>query len=288
MKQQGRKCPWRGVAQILGITFLFSSLLGTTVAQEIEQGHQEVTCPVTPFQQDREAHFEWPQLRHKVALHSDCWSSFDAISSKDIVLIDVRATKELEQHPLQDMRRIPLHTIDRDIGLKGKTILLVGTGFDQAQLDQACLQLRKQGINVTALTGGVRALLGTSWAEFSEMDESQITAEEFYSGSMTTSWKLIPFGLNDEQIEHLPDQPLTQNRKFKRLFQNQTTQNIEYVLVASDERATYALQQSIGKAGITNTVWLQGGVEAYENYIKGQYSIRTHAGKPLTRPCGGL
>lgn len=286
----GKYNPWRGVARILGITFFFSAIAGQGVTQELKLAEETMPCSNVQYQ-NVSAEFKWPDFTQKAALNDECWISMDKLEQKmaEVVLVDVRGAKETQSHPLQGVLVIPLHTVQDDIGLQNKQIILVGTGFDQVGLNQACMQLRQNGMDAVALSGGARALVGTPWGEHSGISFAQITPQEFLMGGKTIPWELMTMGLDDEQVVHLPQKPLTQEASENSgLFNNQLDQHIEYVLIAPDERSTRALQQSIGKAGISNTVWLKGGVQAYEAYIEEQYRIRIHAEQPLTRPCGSL
>ncbi|MGL4667934.1 MAG: hypothetical protein ACRCWR_08385, partial [Saezia sp.] len=272
MKKHGRFNPWKGVARILGITFFFSCLAGQGVTQEIELNHDVASCANTHYERASED-FKWPNFSSKVALDQNCWVSIDVLQQKmeGIVFVDVRALKAQQAHPLQDVLVLPLHNLQDDMGLRDKQIILIGTGFDHVSLNQTCMQLQEQGMDVRALQGGARALMGSPMGQHSGIDSAQISASEFTLGSASIPWKLVTFGLDEDQIAHLPQEPWEQDvDQAAKLFTAQTVQQIEYVLIAPDERSTRALQQSIGKAGLTGTVWLQGGLEAYENYIEEQ------------------
>lgn len=261
-----------------------------THAQEIQRECQQVDMTkISPPQKGQPE--SWPFFEEKYALNSKCWVSFEdtIFSDQKVVLVDVRNVKEVQEHPLHDVLAMPLHAIQDDIGLRDKKVVLVGTGFDQVSLNQACIQLRQSGADAVALSGGARALVNTPWGENSGISFAQITPEEFLMGSRTIPWELMTMGLDGEQVVHLPQKPLAQEASENAgLFNNQLNHHIEYVLIAPDEKSTRALQQSIGKSGISNTVWLKGGIQAYEEYIEEQYRIRIHAEQPLIRPCGSL
>jgi len=261
-----------------------------THAQEIQRECQQVDMTkISPPQQGQPE--SWPFFEEKYALNSKCWVSFKdtILSDQKVVLADVRSMKEVQEHPLQGVLVMPLNAVKDDISLQGKQVVLVGTGFDQVGLNQACMQLRQSGIDAVALSGGARALVNTPWGEHSGISFAQITPREFLMGSKTIPWELMTLGLDDEQVVHLPQKPLVQDlNETAGLFSNQEVQDIEYVLIAPDEKSTRALQQSIGKAGVSNTVWLKDGMQAYEDYIKEQHMIRTYANQPLIRPCGSL
>lgn len=263
---------------------------GVTLAQNNVQSECQQVESLEMLQQ-RSQPLSWPFFEQKQVLESSCWITIEDIQSEDkkFTLVDVRSINEIQLHPLQETRVLPLHAIESDLGLQDRSLVLVGTGFDQVRLDQACIQLRQKGMDVVALQGGARALGHTVLGQYSGIDYVQITPQEFALGSATIPWKLVTFGLDEEMLSHLPQKPvLDAQEETQALFEGQAMQEITYVLIAPDERSTVALRHSIGKTGVTNTVWLQAGLEAYEEYIRQQYMIRTNAGQPLLRPCGSL
>lgn len=278
----------RSLSLVLALWFL--TFCGVTLAQNNVQSECQQAGRLEVLQQNSQP-LSWPFFEQKQVLDLQCWINLENIQSEDkkFTLVDVRSINEIQLHPLQETRELPLHALESDLGLQGRSLVLVGTGFDQVRLDQACIQLRQKGVDVVALRGGARTLGGSALGQYSSIDYTQITPQEFALGSATIPWKLVSFGLDEEMLSHLPQKPVLDGHKeTQALFEGQAIQEITYVLIAPDEISTIALQRNMGKAGITNTVWLQGGLDAYENYIRQQHMIRTSAGRPLLRPCGSL
>lgn len=257
-------------------------------------------CPQQEVMSQAAAEMIWPRIGEKVKLNNAYWVDTTWIEiqrqERNILLLDVRLQREIKAHPLQGVWEIPLAQLQGKSFLREQHIVLVGTGFDQALLDQACEQLRAAGFeNVVALRGGVRALINWPQAQFSGIESEQITPEEFWLGSPAMEWQIVTFGLSQEQIDRLPEPPiedpakrLSLSERTQKLGDSEAKRWIEYVYIAPDAAATQALQQAFSSSGLTkNTVWLTGGMQAYENYMREQYDILNHAGRALLRPCAG-
>lgn len=287
MKSQ-KYIPWQSTTWILGMTFLCGGIAVQGSIQEIPSGQVNLPCVGMPYAQQSEV-LKWPKFKHKAAIDEACWVSIEELQTnwEKTIFIDVRGIKEKRLHPLQGIQEQSLHAIESINDTKYQPVVLIGTGFDQVILNQSCKKLREQGMDVAALAGGVRALVTQSFGLYSGIDTTQLTPQELVNGSAVIPWELVTFGLDEEQIAHLPQTPLARyNNRDIDLFKEQAVQNIKYVLIAPDEHTTNNLRLKLGSTPITNTVWLEGGFQAYENYIRQQYKIRLGATQPLIRSCG--
>lgn len=274
----------------LSFALLFGMLMGSTASAEIQSGCGQINQATVEI--------KWPRVEEKVQLNTQHWVGYAQVEAwqkqGDILLIDIRPKSKQEAQPIAEALNIQLHEVERQRALfKGKRLVLVGAGFDQVTLDKAVAQLTETGVEAYALTGGVRSLVGTPYGKHLSINPFEITPEEFWLGSAATHWQVVTFGVPQQQFSQLPQEPLAllahEGNIKEKLSVQKKSNFIEYVFIAPDNASTQALQRSFRNSGlIKNSVWLQGGMQAYQNYIKQQRLMQIHAGKSLLRSCGSL
>lgn len=243
--------------------------------------------------------FQWPHNNNKVTLNQDNWLTIEQLStikSKKIIWIDIRTKSERSSTPLNNAFIIPITELANAAFLKDSIVILVGNAFDQLNLDKNISQLRQQGItNIFALMGGIRAWNNSVNATVKIPTE--ISPKEFLLGSKTIDWQVISFGLSDEDIKQLPEKvtksfAVTEQaiQEFIQFITSDEVTNSSFittVLVSIDKTTTKQLQQRLQPyLSSTQIVWLHGGVENYQYYLKQQQNIIASKGRNLIRPCG--
>lgn len=242
---------------------------------------------------------KWPHIDNKQKLNDGYWitsKQFLYQPRKDILWVDIRSKADKKTVPLAGVISLSVVELESTDFLFEKNLVLIGTGFDQLQIDIAINQLRKVGFKrIFALAGGVRAWSSLNQQKISLVDE--ISAEQFLLGSKIISWKVIAIGLTDKEIATLPEKPFKQlslsNNSFKEIAQfikdEQLTndQFISLVLVTSDIKTLQQLKQQLQPYLLSEqVVWLQGGFHNYQNYIEQQHKVIASKGSNLSRPCG--
>lgn len=243
--------------------------------------------------------FQWPHNNNKVTLNQDNWLTIEQLStieSKKVIWIDIRTKSERNITPLNNAFIIPITELANAAFLKDGIAILVGNAFDQLYLDKNISQLRQQGItNIFALMGGIRAWNNSVNA--TAKIPTEISPKEFLLGSKTIDWQIISFGLSDEDLKKLPEKVTKSFAVTERAIQefiafitnNKLTNSsfITTILVSIDKTTTKQLQQRLQPyLSSTQIVWLHGGVENYQNYLKQQQNIIASKGRNLIRPCG--
>lgn len=276
------------IIYIAGILFFFSVRI---LAQELSACLND-----KPDLAQQPVAVNWPQNHVKQPLDHKYWLSIKALSQpqwQDAVWVDIR-TGAVQQETGLKMLAVPLSRLSSADFLADKTVILVGTGFDELQINQTIKNLRKKGFNhVYALRGGFFV-----WEKIQNHNKpnlQEISALEFLSGGQSIQWQVISIGLNSSQLNTLPEQPAKQfslaqisSPELKQYISQGNNRNdafIRYVLVSPDEHTLRLLQRQMSFAENDHIVWLQGGLAAYQQYIQQQNNLMNHAGQSLSRPC---
>ncbi|UYZ83142.1 rhodanese-like domain-containing protein [Entomomonas sp. E2T0] len=233
-------------------------------------------------------------VSHQHSLDNSCWikdSEITVLAQKEtITLVDVRSKTEQKALPLNGLLDIPLSALPNKQFLKQQPIVLVGTGFDQVMLNKACIQLKQAGFTaVYALEGGAYVL------DKSQQQHYEITPEQYWSGSMASPWKTIVIDIAEDDLQALPIKPFKQLVSttdnvvlaiHQTLSQFNQLTPIQLVLITQDQATTKHWQQTLNNlTDSKQIVWLQGGVQNYNDYINQQQSIRNNAAKASIRSC---
>ena len=139
--------PWVGSAQV---TSPQSKDLGCSAAQYAAQTTE------TPA-------LVWPVQTAPLALDQACWvNAADAAASvqsaQPPTLVDVRPRSLQRAAPIARALQLELSDMASKRFLQQTSVVLIGTGLDAAQVDQACQQLRQQGFaQLQAVRGGNRS-----------------------------------------------------------------------------------------------------------------------------------
>lgn len=232
----------------------------------------------------------WPDNRQKQKLHAQYWLNAQAIDRlpENVVWLDVRPKATTEAGLLA----VGLNQLGNMPVFADKTVVLVGTGFDQRLLDQQILALKRQGLRqVLALSGGIR-----TWRQLHQQTfADQITPEDFLTGGQTLPWQIITVGLSARQQKLLPETPVRQfaadqtgMQQLQQFLQQQSSGNdfgIDYVVIGADAHTSRLLQRQYTSRPSASVVWLKGGLAHYQQYVRQQANLIRHKDQSLSLPC---
>lgn len=265
-------------------------------ALPIEACQQSVSNP-------RAAAVSWPRLPDRTPLSAGCWITLEQLRQQRLsaaaTLIDVRATAG-NPLPIEGALPFTLAALAGNITLKQQAAVLIGDGYDRLALDRACTSLKASGFtHISALLGGAPALLRASAIR---SQPGEISAQEFWHGSLAIPWQIIALNLSEEQASRLPQQPALRLALADDAAASQRAvlaarlatlaqvagpaEPTPLVLIAADAASTQRLQTALADYLPAGAVWLRGGLYAYQEYIQRQRHISAHAGQPLVSPCG--
>lgn len=279
-------------------------------AFSVHGAYGEVVGCLESSQPTRAEQPRWPWIEHKQPLHAECWLGWNELmqlvyQQDGVLWLDVRHSPDWQVSPLNNVMQVGLHEIEDRSFLRGRSLLLVGTGTDQLMLDAACMQLRQAGFDVHALNGGVWALPKHLSGQGSDAGNvRQIGTDQFLAGSQTVPWHVVTLGMSEQDIAHLPEPPrmqfglddvaaaqaaITTLLGQGGISEPENLYPVQVVLIAPDDESVRVLQALLHHASDDGRVfWLQGGFQAYEAYINEQNRMKAYAGAVLRRPCGAL
>jgi hypothetical protein len=295
-----RDAPKSALYRCLCLALLLGS--GTTAAQEMTGCRQSNGT-------DAAMVLNWPQLPKRMPLNEKCWISFEQLKTThlaDVTWIDVRPATA-DSLTIEGTLAISLGALANSASLKDKRLVLIGDGYDRLTLDRACTDLAVRGFySVSVLLGGAPELLRQRAIGQRNIHSDDISPQEFWSGSLAIPWRTIAIGLTPEQIQRLPQAPAatfqmpndTMHNLHEQLLasishlrqevlgEQPLSEPTPIILIAADTDATQQLRVLLEHNLPTGTLWLSGGLSAYESYIQRQLQISAHSGRPLISPCG--
>lgn len=249
-------------------------------------------------------------LPDKVPLTAQCWLTVEQLRQQQalepVTLVDVRPAG-IQRLAIDEALPMALSRLKDSVTLKNQRVILVGDGYDRLALDSTCVALKQNGFeNVSALLGGAPALLREQRNHSLNTEINQISAQQLWIGSLAISWQLVTIDLAPEQIALLPQlsaerintaDSTTPNQLAAlsaRLIDITTSVNsisemaepTPLVLIAADTPTTQILQKAWADSLPPGTLWLSGGMRAYEDYIQQQQQISASFGRGLMSSCG--
>ncbi len=289
-------------SMLLAVMFSTLFLLGahhTAIAKEDDAGAKQKCLATDP---EPTPVVQWPKMSEKKAGSLACWISMDQAQALEkslpITWVDVRPGGKAKANPLNGVLQLAVQDLpDRSFLHQGK-VILIGTGFDQALLEQHCQTLRNQGLNnIQALEGGVQSWVRAGRFMGGELPQwDEVSPEDLLQAITAENWQIISIGLSDEEASRLPKKPLQQwpapEKLSEQLLKWQKTSkkippHIVIVARSANDALTFkqVLTSSPQAAGL---LWLQGGLETYQRYVVTQQQMIRNAGRPLSKPCGAV
>lgn len=279
---------------------------------------QEPMCRAQEFQGQAEI-MAWPRQQGVLKLDAPCWiapaqlrQQLAKAQDAPVLLVDVR-THGWRADALEGAIALLLRDLPHQAFLAQGEAVLVGSGLDVAELNQACLDLRRKGWRVKALRGGAPA-----WLEHRSGLAQAITAQQWIMAlGQGMDWHLaLGAALPDEQAERLPLEPalvldakasasaqavagqlLRLQQRLQRRASRQATQVAVVFLAQGDAsavlQALHAAQRQAPSpkaiAAATVPIYVvQGGWDAYRAEVLQNHAIHATAQHALARACGAL
>ena len=246
---------------------------------------------------------------HSHASAEDCLSKF-GISTKsvlrklkekqEVILVDVRASKEFERFRIPGSVNIPLFAIKTKTFLKPKSLVLINEGQSHMQLEPEGEVLAKSGFTVSILNGGLY-----QWKReggplegdvFAQRELNKISPQTFSVEQTQGNWILIDISQSEKpgghpknvHRIHIPyrNNPEGFISELKTAVRNHAGRDCPSILICDEDGKKYdAIEKRVQEAGVTNVLYLKGGFEGYRVFEQQQGSSRqgeNDAGKRKT------
>lgn len=224
--------------------------------------------------------------------------------SEKLLLIDIRDAPDFETLHIPGAMNIPLHFIKTKPHLKTVPLVLVDRGLSSQRLSIACRELRKIGFDARFLDGGMHAW--SSWGgpmlgdQVRQINFSRITPADFFlekddaqhivcdvsDNRSSASQQLIPYAV------HIPidGSPRHVVSMFKEFRSAHAREGAFTLLIFNESGTGYRnIAGFLERAGFKKVFYLEGGVNAYRDYMEGLFrSWRPRGNRLLTNePFGG-
>jgi rhodanese-related sulfurtransferase len=203
------------------------------------------------------------------------------------LFIDVRPEKAFQKYSIPESISLPLYAVKTKGFIKFKKAILVGQGFQYRQMEKECRRLRQKGFKISILEGGINrwyqlggALQGDipalkkanridSGAFFSEKDYSDIIVFTPYSDKPGSDQSLVPYLIT------LPQQNIVRTI-LSEIKKNKSSSPV-ILIAGKDEKIDLKIESILTNAGFPNLFFLNGGLEAYHQFLNNQVMINNTA-----------
>jgi rhodanese-related sulfurtransferase len=204
---------------------------------------------------------------------------------QELILIDVRNSKEFGKFRIPGSVNIPLFAIKTKTFLKPKPLVLINEGNTYKQLIHECTILSESGFTVSILNGGLN-----QWRQkdgllegdvFAQRELNQVALQAFFAAQSSENWIVINASGKSEtqnfQSTHIPysNNPEQFISKLKSAIGNHKEKDFLSILIYDENGKNYEeIERHIHYAGIHNVLYLKGGLEGYKTFEQQQISIR--------------
>ncbi len=201
-------------------------------------------------------------------------------TKKPLALVDIRSQGEYSQAHIPGSLNIRVHFIRTKILLKSSPVVIVTDGYQYAGLEPECKRLTEQGFLVTILFGGLNSwkhaglpLEGEAWMA---KTFDHISPEAFYLEKGYGHWVVLDASGKDAGKQSMPyavrfdpDAQLFAPSRLKGTVEKNRKSGQCLVLIANDTGAEYqSIARIVSKAELKNVFYLEGGIRAYDQYLK--------------------
>ncbi|MFY0575462.1 rhodanese-like domain-containing protein [Cystobacter fuscus] len=257
-------------------------------------GSSSLTCPAAPFVSDR-----------PIEKHVSCLVPVETVLRQHdqgkVMLVDVRDAESFSRYRIPGSLNIPLYAVKAKAFLRSESIVLVNQGHVTAALEVGCAELKRAGFsNVAVLQGGLRARLAGRGALEGEArsahDLDHLMPAELFAERMRTDWLVLIFS-NDQhaslrcwlpsRVEQVTGTGAPAIRAIKVAVDRarQAAPGLR-VLAASDTEHAM-LSALLKEAGVQDALYLESGLEGYQEFVSNQISIWGRQEKTRASSCCG-
>lgn len=195
-------------------------------------------------------------------------------------LIDIRSQDDFAQAHIPGSLNIPIHFIRTKAFLKNNPVVIVSEGYQYAHLEPECKRLAEEGFKVLILLGGLNSWKQSSLPLEGESSMStafdRISPEAFHLEKDFDHWVILDASKKKAKKESMPSavpfdpDSLFATSRLKGSVKDKREGKQGLVLIANDTGTEYQnIARLVSQAELKNVFYLEGGIEAYEQYLKG-------------------
>jgi rhodanese-related sulfurtransferase len=204
------------------------------------------------------------------------------------ILVDVRDTREFSTFRIPGSLNIPLFALKTKTFLKSKLLVLINEGHSYKKLMDECAVLSEAGFTISILDGGLY-----QWKRkggplegdvFAQRGLDKISPRIFLAGLGQENWIVIDAsesgnpdaGHPNIRRIHIPfaNSPEEFIPRLRSATEKQTNKDFMSVLLCDEKGKTYEeIERHIQAAGISNILYLEGGLEGYKAFEQRQIRL---------------
>lgn len=221
--------------------------------------------------------------------HGACYVSAQSVHRKRPLLVDVRNPDDFSAYWIPGSLNISLYALKTQAFLRRTPFVITGSGRTSKALEQACVELRKQGYKVSVLRGGLDAWRsrnypldgnGAAQNDLNKMSPAEWFEERLYqgwqvlvvgrAGGLTESARLFPgkvtVGMSLTKATFLA--------AFRRVLLRKPASEMSRILIVSETGADYPKFEAwIGQLGGAKVFYLKGGLQGYATFVNAQVAM---------------
>lgn len=202
-----------------------------------------------------------------------------------LILVDVRTAADWSIAHIPGAMHIPLAFLEAKAFLKGRPMVLIGSGHDSVALLAACRDIDAKGFKARVLAGGIQAWLAADGPLTGNpaglIPQREMRPEAFYREKNITNRPVLFVAASDAQAEMdavipyalriSPDaRPEDIKKQFDAAFKGDWSgENHPLLVCTPDGRDHDRIAARLAQAGLTPALFLEGGLTAYRNYCTG-------------------
>lgn len=238
--------------------------------------------PVTTFSCTIEDADQWGGLSPLAYVDDSCFVTANSSRLAYSLFVDVRSKAELEEIQLRDGLKLSLSHLKYREELKSQTIAVVSEGVSKARMGRMCEELKEAGFKEPLVVlGGIGALKHEGYAVVGSM----ATAKHFASITPQLAYEYLNnekydkgIWLGSEEAKLLKSIPaelnFTKEIKSKIAKLNiDNRSNWQPILIIGPNALYREVVQRFSGQGVQDVYWVEGGVEAYQQYIHERSSM---------------
>ncbi len=237
-----------------------------------------------------------PQKKHEVSLMISATTVMQKIKQKkQIFLVDIRHQTQFAKFKIPGSMNIPLSFIKTKSFLKTKPVVLIHKGFGYTEITKEALNLNQNGFDIKILQGGFPTWKhkgGTLVGDpFSQKDLNKMPVNIFFQEKDYENWiiinaclkppeknkALIPKAFfisgkkNNMKTGEIVNSIFTDQSPLKQKLSIPPNNPMMSVIIFDETGNRYKqLKKEINPAFKHKVFYLEGGIQAYQRYLKYQ------------------
>ncbi len=214
------------------------------------------------------------------------------------VLVDVRPPEEYEAFRIPGSLNIPLFAVKTRRFLKERKIVLLGKGYEDMAMEEACRQLRDSGFRVSVLNGGLWYWIHKGGKAEGDIACRQklgiISPGDFFAAKDALEWLVLDLSpvesfertgsfFDAVHIPLGPDQDIFVSRYETAVRERGESPFLRILVFTGDGSRYDDLAYHISRTRFPWAWFLEGGLEGYRQFLADVRQMQAPSGQRIRR-----